>query len=203
MKSMKKILLFLLMISSLTFSSINITPVSENLITVEAASIKPTRITKISRIKSTTTSLKIKIKKIENVSGYQVRTYKDNHLIKKVNTSKTYVTIKSLNPGTTYKIKVRAYLKDGKKILYGNDKTISYTTKHADSETGSTTGKVDTPAQNQTNSSDTNVEYVYLSKTGTKYHRIPNCGTMNPSTARKITKQEAINSGYSPCSKCF
>lgn len=45
--------------------------------------------------------------------------------------------------------------------------------------------------------------YVWLSATGEKYHKIPNCGRMNPNTAKQITLEEAIQLGYSPCSKCF
>ena len=45
--------------------------------------------------------------------------------------------------------------------------------------------------------------YVYISPTGTRYHSISNCGRMNPNTATKLTEQEAINKGYTKCSKCF
>ena len=45
--------------------------------------------------------------------------------------------------------------------------------------------------------------YVWLSATGSCYHRIPNCGRMNPNRARKISISQARNSGYSPCRKCF
>lgn len=46
------------------------------------------------------------------------------------------------------------------------------------------------------------IQYVWLSATGTKYHKIPNCGNMNPSKARQVTLAEA-KSRYTPCSKCF
>lgn len=46
-------------------------------------------------------------------------------------------------------------------------------------------------------------EMVWLSATGKKYHRIPNCGKMNPNTARQVTLSSAQSSGYKPCSKCF
>lgn len=42
---------------------------------------------------------------------------------------------------------------------------------------------------------------VWLSETGSKYHRINNCGKMNPNKARQVTLDEAKN-GYGPCSKC-
>lgn len=47
------------------------------------------------------------------------------------------------------------------------------------------------------------VNQVWLSATGSKYHKIPNCGRMNPNRARKISLSEAKAKGYSPCSKCF
>lgn len=47
------------------------------------------------------------------------------------------------------------------------------------------------------------VSDVWLSATGVKYHRIPNCGRMNPSRARKVTLSEARALGYEPCEKCF
>lgn len=44
---------------------------------------------------------------------------------------------------------------------------------------------------------------VWLSATGEKYHRIPNCGRMNPNTAREVTLSEAQSWHYEPCKKCF
>ena len=43
--------------------------------------------------------------------------------------------------------------------------------------------------------------YVWLSATGKKYHRINNCGNMNPKKARKVTLAQAKKS-YKPCSNC-
>lgn len=45
--------------------------------------------------------------------------------------------------------------------------------------------------------------YVWLPATGEKYHKIPNCGNMDPSKARQVTLEEAIRRGYPPCDKCF
>jgi Bacterial surface proteins containing Ig-like domains len=46
-------------------------------------------------------------------------------------------------------------------------------------------------------------EFVWKSATGKKYHKINNCGTMNPNKATKITLGEAKKLGLGPCSKCF
>lgn len=59
-----------------------------------------------------------------------------------------------------------------------------------------------TPVPEDTSSTPT-LTNVWLSATGTKYHAIPNCGRMNPSTARQITRDKAISYGYSSCDKCF
>lgn len=44
---------------------------------------------------------------------------------------------------------------------------------------------------------------VWLSETGEKYHRINNCGRMNPNKARQVSLDEAVREGYEPCSKCY
>lgn len=44
---------------------------------------------------------------------------------------------------------------------------------------------------------------VWLSRTGEKYHRINNCGNMNPSTARQVTLEEAVSQGYGQCKNCY
>lgn len=46
-------------------------------------------------------------------------------------------------------------------------------------------------------------EMVWLSATGEKYHSINNCGRMNPNKARQVSLEDAINSGYGKCSKCW
>lgn len=44
---------------------------------------------------------------------------------------------------------------------------------------------------------------VWLSATGEKYHRIPNCGRMNPNKARQVSLDEAVAGGYQPCKNCY
>ena len=44
---------------------------------------------------------------------------------------------------------------------------------------------------------------VWLSETGSKYHSINNCGTMNPDNARQVTEAEAISQGKGKCKKCW
>lgn len=49
---------------------------------------------------------------------------------------------------------------------------------------------------------DPDTAMVWISATGSKYHSINNCGTMNPDTAKQIELDDAISQGYEPCSKC-
>ena len=51
--------------------------------------------------------------------------------------------------------------------------------------------------------SDSGGGMVWLSATGSKYHSIPDCGTMNPNTARQVSKSSAEAMGYDACSKCW
>ena len=44
---------------------------------------------------------------------------------------------------------------------------------------------------------------VWISATGSKYHNKPNCGRMNPNTARQISLSEAKAQGFEACNKCF
>lgn len=44
---------------------------------------------------------------------------------------------------------------------------------------------------------------VWISATGEKYHNKPNCGRMNPNTARQISRSDAEARGYSACKNCF
>lgn len=56
-----------------------------------------------------------------------------------------------------------------------------------------------TAVTNQNNKSQT----CYLSATGSKYHRINNCGRMNPNNATQTTVENAEAQGYGRCSKCW
>lgn len=57
--------------------------------------------------------------------------------------------------------------------------------------------------KNNTTKSIDSDEYVWLPEKGEKYHKINNCGKMNPKKATKVTKQEAINRGYEACKNCY
>lgn len=46
-------------------------------------------------------------------------------------------------------------------------------------------------------------EMVWLSATGSKYHSIPDCGNMNPDTARQVPISQAEEEGFEACKKCW
>lgn len=74
----------------------------------------------------------------------------------------------------------------------------SGTTSETSSSTSGSAGIVNTTPEPTTNSAT-----VWLSATGSKYHRIPDCGNMNPDNARQVSQSEAQAQGYTACSKCF
>lgn len=53
------------------------------------------------------------------------------------------------------------------------------------------------------NQSESATSSVWISATGHKYHRIPDCGNMNPNKATKISKSSAEAQGYTACHNCF
>lgn len=56
------------------------------------------------------------------------------------------------------------------------------------------------PSITPEDSKEQNVTYVWVTATGKKYHRIPNCGRTK--SAREVTLQEAQSMGLTSCSKC-
>lgn len=56
--------------------------------------------------------------------------------------------------------------------------------------------------QQVVDSSQSNTIMVWKTRTGKKYHMDANCGNSNSSTSVQITREEALNMGMEPCSKC-
>ena len=65
--------------------------------------------------------LKLTIKKAKDIKGYQVQYATDKKFKKKkaLTTKKTSITIKKLSKKKTYYVRVRAYVLNGKKKVYG------------------------------------------------------------------------------------
>lgn len=58
------------------------------------------------------------------------------------------------------------------------------------------------PSPAPTASPDTDDVTVWLSATGTRYHRINNCGNMNPDKATQVSLETAKNRGHEACRNC-
>lgn len=60
-----------------------------------------------------------------------------------------------------------------------------------------------TAEQNDVLTVDTNnpSETVWIPKSGKKYHNKPNCSNMK--SAKEVTIDEAVESGYEPCKRCY
>lgn len=66
-----------------------------------------------------------------------------------------------------------------------------------------TTAQINRPAANIPQQDPALPAYVWLSATGKKYHRINNCGNMDPNRATPVTVEEAIRLGKQACKNCF
>ena len=80
------------------------------------------KVSKVTLVSRTTSSLKIKWTKVKNAKGYQVSFYnaaKKKWVSEKTTTALSY-TDTGLKDATTYSYKVRAYTKKNGKVVYGN-----------------------------------------------------------------------------------
>ena len=68
--------------------------------------------------------------------------------------------------------------------------------------TPTTTKEQITTQQTTTANNSGGNNLVWISETGSKYHSVNNCGRMNPANAYQMTKGDAENKGYGPCSRC-
>jgi len=88
--------------------------------------VKRAVISKVKRMSKT--KIKVTMKKLETVKGYQIVAATDKNFkknVKKVTSTSGTVTLKKLKKGKTYYIKVRAYkLDSGKKKVYGKYSVI-------------------------------------------------------------------------------
>lgn len=99
---------------------------------------------------------------------------------------------------------------EGEWVVDGVVQTQIVSASTTETESATTSGSTATqtaaaqPQAPQTVQSNTNsTSTVWLSATGSKYHRRNNCGRMNPSKAREVSLSDAIARGYEACSKCY
>ena len=100
---------------------------------------------------------------------------------------------------------------DGKTLNWSANPCNDYTPGDAD-DTGTVASESETSNQSEVNSvkaettqntEDTTTDMVWIAATGSKYHRINNCGRMNPDNAKQVTREEAVSMGMEPCKKCY
>lgn len=70
-------------------------------------------------------------------------------------------------------------------------------------QSGSGTAQEAGQALDAAASGENQEEMVWLSATGSKYHSIPDCGNMNPDTARQVPVSQAEGQGFEACKKCW
>ena len=141
-----------------------------------AASTKPVAPTVTA--KAGTDKVKLMWNKVNGATGYVVycSTSKKNGYKKLGTTKKLAYAAKNLDCGKTYYFKVRAFKKVNGDVLYGGDSA---------------------PVAAKTSLPST----VYVTRTGKKYH-LATCEYLNESRSA-ITLKDAIENGYTPCSKCI
>ena len=110
--------------------------------TAQAKTVKkPAKVKKptVSKVKST--SFKVSWKKAKRAKGYQVKVVKGSKTVKTITVKKKYCYATGLSAKTTYKVKVRAYNKSGKKKKYGKWSAVrKVTTSKSSSSSGSSSG---------------------------------------------------------------
>ena len=84
----------------------------------------------------------------------------------------------------------------------GTQPSSAYTAQDSSSY-GTDTQAADTQVQDTAPAVQETGDMVWISATGSKYHRIPNCGNMNPNNATEMTRSQAEAAGYGACKKCY
>lgn len=83
-------------------------------------------VARVKNVKAEVTASKVILSwsKASGVSGYQIQQYSKNTWKSVGTTTKTTYTVTKLTTGTTYKFRVRAYKKSGKKTVYGKASAV-------------------------------------------------------------------------------
>ena len=120
----------------------------------------------------------------------------DGQLLQDKLVKKGYARVYYIYGKYKYTNKLRASEKTAKRKKLGVWK--NYKAAFPDSNNRSSSKTTTKKSSNTTNSTSA---YVWIPRTGSKYHIRSSCSNMkNPS---KVKKSEAIARGYEPCSKCY
>ncbi len=150
--------------------------------TAQAKTVKaPAKVKKPTVSKVKATSFKVTWKKAKRAKGYQVKVLKGSKTVKTITVKKKSCYATGLSSKTTYKVKVRAYNKSGKKIKYGKwsavrsvtttksvavAKADSYAWMHGGSSSSS---KVHTHSWKSPSVQTTSMKVYYCLECGAKY----------------------------------
>ncbi|MGN1444374.1 MAG: leucine-rich repeat protein [Acutalibacteraceae bacterium] len=136
-------------------------------------------------VSQTTSSIKAAWSKVSGVTGYKVYLYKGSKLVKSVVTTSTSYTFKSLAPGTTYKVTVKAYKTVNGKNFWSASKSLTTATKPGTPSLTVTAGTKKAALKwNQQTGATGYVVYMATSKDG-KYSKI---ATLKGNSAVSFTK---------------
>ena len=106
--------------------------------TAQAKTVKkPAKVKKPTVSKVKATSFKVSWKKAKRAKGYQVKIIKGSKTVKTITVKKKYCYATGLSAKTTYKVKVRAYNKSGKKKKYGKWSAVRKVTTSKSTSTSS------------------------------------------------------------------
>ncbi|MEE1485979.1 MAG: thermonuclease family protein [Anaerobutyricum hallii] len=131
----------------------------------------------------------------------------DGQLLQDKLVKKGYARVYYVYGNYKYTAKLRASEKVAKRKKLGVWK--NYKAAFPDSKNSSnksttkkkTTKKVSTKKKSTKKSNTASSSYVWIPRTGSKYHSRSSCSNMkNPS---KVKRPDAISRGYTPCSKCY
>ena len=94
-------------------------------------------------------------------------------------------------------------IQPGIHIDYATGDSYEEQTYVADTSTQMDSSYVDETDEISDTGTQEDSELVWISATGSKYHSINNCGSMNPDRATQITRKQAEKMGYSACKLCW
>lgn len=94
-------------------------------------------------------------------------------------------------------------IQPGIHIDYATGDSYEEQTYVADTSTKMDSSYVDETDEISDTGTQEDSELVWISATGSKYHSINNCGSMNPDKATQTTRKQAEDMGYSACKLCW
>ncbi len=98
-------------------------------------------------------------------------------------------------------LEMKSGIKASCKIKVTKPKPNNNASPKSNTDTGSKPGKSHSSQSNNNDTTPPASGYVWIPKTGEKYHKTSTCSGMKD--PRKVTVKEAISAGYEPCSKCY